>query len=98
MKAKFLVPVGALAAAMAAEHASAAIAPPDADAGSHTSANAATANAVRALEPQDSTVRAGGDAYMFVLKRTGSGQLVAQAQHSSHSSHSSHYSHQSSSP
>ncbi|MDR6411489.1 His-Xaa-Ser repeat protein HxsA2 [Paraburkholderia terricola] len=95
MKAKFLVPVGALAAAMAAEHASAAIAPPDADAGPHASANATTPNAVRALEPQDLTVRAGGDAYTFVLKRTESGQLMAQ--HSSHSSHSSHYSHRSSS-
>jgi hypothetical protein len=95
MKAKFLVPVGALAAAMAAEHASAAIAPPNASAEPHTSANVTAADAVRALEPQDLTVRAGGNAYGFVLKRTESGQLMAQ--HSSHSSHSSHYSHRSSS-
>lgn len=95
MKAKFLVPVGALAAAMAAEHASATIAPPDAGAGPHASANATADNAVCALEPQDLTVRASGNAYTFVLKRAESGQLMAQ--HSSHSSHSSHYSHRSSS-
>ncbi|MDE2289809.1 MAG: His-Xaa-Ser repeat protein HxsA2 [Burkholderiales bacterium] len=95
MKAKFLVPVGVLATAMAAEHASAAIAPPDAGAESLQSVNTAAANVVPAQEPQDLAVRADGSTYSFVLKRTESGQLMAY--HSSHSSHSSHYSHRSSS-
>lgn len=95
MKAKFLVPVGTLAAAMAAEHSSAAIVPPGSVSESHQSANVSTTNAVPALAPQDLTVKAGGDAFSFVLKRTEQGQVMAY--HSSHSSHSSHYSHRSSS-
>lgn len=95
MKAKFLVPVGTLVAAMAAEHASASVAPPDSVIEPHQSADSTASNAIPSLEPQDLRVRAGEDAYGFVLKRAESGQLMAY--HSSHSSHSSHYSHRSSS-
>ncbi|PXW26422.1 His-Xaa-Ser repeat protein HxsA2 [Paraburkholderia caballeronis] len=94
MKRKFLVPVGTIAAAIATEYATAAVAP--ADAIHEPREMGRTANDVaHALEPQNLTVRAGDDAYDFVLKRTQSGQVMAY--HSSHSSHSSHYSHRSSS-
>ena len=50
------------------------------------------------LERQDLNVKAGGEAFKFVLKRSEAGQLMAyHSSHASHASHSSHSSHSSSS-
>ncbi|AFT90078.1 His-Xaa-Ser repeat protein HxsA2 [Paraburkholderia phenoliruptrix] len=94
MKAKFLVPVSTLAAAMAAQHSSAAVVTPTIDTEHHVT-HAKTEGLDSGKASQDLNVKAGGEAFKFVLKRSEAGQLMAY--HSSHASHSSHSSHSSSS-
>jgi len=94
MKAKFLVPVGTLAAAMAAQHSNAAVVTSPIDT-EHDVTHATADGLDSGKASQDLSVKAGGDAFKFVLKRSEAGQLMAY--HSSHASHSSHSSHSSSS-
>ncbi|WP_144138122.1 His-Xaa-Ser repeat protein HxsA2 [Paraburkholderia sp. BCC1884] len=94
MKAKFLVPVSTLAAAMAAQHSDAAVVTPTMNAEHHVT-HAKTDGLDSGKASQDLNVKAGGEAFKFVLKRSEAGQLMAY--HSSHASHSSHSSHSSSS-
>ncbi|WP_419709431.1 His-Xaa-Ser repeat protein HxsA2 [Pseudomonas sp. NFX224] len=88
-KRSFLVPMATLAAAMAAEQASAVasheVIEPITDTPNTFPAEAQSENL---------SVRGGSDQFAFVLKRGGQGQLMAyHTSHSSHASHSSHTSH-----
>lgn len=94
MKAKFLVPVGTLAAAMATQHSNAAVVTATIDA-KHDVTHATIDGLDSGKASQDLNVKAGGEAFKFVLKRSEAGQVMAY--HSSHASHSSHSSHSSSS-
>jgi hypothetical protein len=97
MKAKFLVPVSTLAAAMAAQHSNAAVVTPTIDTEHHVT-HAKTDGLDSGKASQDLNVKAGGEAFKFVLKRSEAGQLMAyHSSHASHASHSSHSSHSSSS-
>ena len=96
MKKAFLTPFTVLAAAIPGAHASAAAAPLEAklaprDAPSVTAAGAS-------ISDGKVSVKADGNLFSFVLKRSESGVMVAQHEsHSSHASHASHRSHYSSS-
>lgn len=87
---KFLMPLAALAAAFTSGQASAhiqdGIAAPQVD-------SAKTSNT---MMDEKLMVRGGQDEFSFVLKRSGSGPVMAyhesHASHASHSSHRSHYS------
>ncbi|WP_082716210.1 His-Xaa-Ser repeat protein HxsA2 [Burkholderia sp. BDU5] len=97
MKAKFLVPLTTIIAAIAAEHSSAAVLPPT---NQIQEREALPVPGAAGDQSGKLTVRAGEDSFSFVLKRsTQTGLLMAQHEshesHSSHSSHSSHYSHRS---
>ncbi|WP_186198564.1 His-Xaa-Ser repeat protein HxsA2 [Burkholderia gladioli] len=97
MKAKFLVPVSTLAAAMAAQHSNAAVVTATIDTERH-GVPATTDGLDSGKASRDLNVKAGGEAFKFVLKRSEAGQLMAyHSSHSSHASHSSHSSHSSSS-
>lgn len=90
-KRSFLVPMATLAAAVAADQASALttheIVEPKTD----------TTNTLQSAAPNENlSIRGGNDLFAFVLKRGDQGQLMAyHTSHSSHASHSSHSSHHS---
>ncbi len=88
MKKKFLTSFAILAAALAADQASAMPTAMTQD------ANAAKNDAAGALPSANFQIRKGDDLFNFVLKRNGD-TGVMMADHESHASHASHSSHRS---
>ena len=90
-KRSFLVPMATLAAAVAAEHASALATHEVAEPSTDT-----TISLQSATQSENISARGGNDLFAFVLKRGDQGQFMAyHSSHSSHASHSSHSSHHS---
>ena len=93
MSKKFLVPVSAAIAALAANNASATVPPVNNEALASNSVNAANPSQMSSSPIQSVEYVKNGEAHLLMMKKMDAGRVLAY--HSSHASHASHSSHRS---